>query len=120
MDRTAYEGRLRSPCVYVLASKPNGTLYVGVTSDIVRRVWEHRTGEIDGFTRKYGVKLLVYLEFHATMTDAIAREKRVKKWERVWKIALIGRDNPEWRDLYDGIVGSEPTMDSRRRGNDER
>jgi putative endonuclease len=82
-------------------------------------VWEHRTGAIDGFTQKYSVKLLVYLEVHETMLGAIAREKQVKKWERAWKIALIERDNPKWLDLYDGIVGSEPTMDSRFRGNDE-
>jgi putative endonuclease len=110
--------RPRSPCVYILASKLYGTLYIGVTSDIVRRVWEHRTGAIKGFTEKYGVKLLVYFELHSTMVNAIAREKQLKKWQRDWKISLIERENPRWEDLYNGIVGSEPTMDSRLRGND--
>jgi putative endonuclease len=111
-------GRSRCPCVYLLASGRHGTLYVGVTSDVVRRVWEHRNGMTDGFTRKYGVKRLVYLEVHATMLEAITREKQMKKWERAWKIALIERDNPRWRDLYEDIAGSEPAMDSRLRGND--
>ena len=120
MTRTEFEGRVRSPCVYVLASGLYGTLYVGVTSDIVRRAWEHRTGAIEGFSRKYGVKRPVYLEFHSGMTEAITREKQMKKWERAWKIALIERENPRWEDLYHGIVGSEPPMGSRLRGNDER
>jgi putative endonuclease len=84
-----------TPCVYILASKCNGTLYVGVTSDPVRRIWQHRNGEIDGFTKRYGIKLLVYLEVHASMSDAILREKRIKKWRRAWKLALIQRENPE-------------------------
>jgi putative endonuclease len=92
---------MKQPCVYILASKQNGTLYVGVTSDIVRRAWEHRTGQIDGFTKHYAIHRLVYAEFHETMTDAIAREKQMKKWRRVWKLKLIERDNPSWRDLYD-------------------
>ena len=79
----------------------NGTLYVGVTSDIVRRVWEHRTGQIDGFTKNYGIHRLVFAEFHESMTDAIAREKRMKKRRRTWKLQLIERDNRDWRDLYD-------------------
>lgn len=91
---------MAQPCVYILASKPQGTLYIGVTSDVVRRVWEHRTDAVDGFTKKYGVHTLVYLEVHATMPDAILREKQVKKWRRAWKIELIERDNPTWRDLY--------------------
>ena len=96
---------VKQPCVYILASKRNGTLYVGVTGDVVRRVWQHRTGEIDGFTREYHVHRLVYAEFHDTMEAAILREKRVKKWRRAWKLALIERDNPMWRDLYDEYVG---------------
>ena len=91
--------RPRSPCVYILASKLYGTLYIGVTSDIVRRVWEHRTGAIKGFTQKYGVKLLVYFELHSTMVNAIAREKQLKGWTRAKKIALILKMNPGWEDL---------------------
>jgi putative endonuclease len=97
---------VKQPCVYVLASKRNGTLYVGVTGDVVRRVWEHRTGKIDGFTKEYNVHRLVYAEFHQTMDGAILREKRVQKWRRAWKLALIEPDNPMWRDLYDEYVGS--------------
>jgi putative endonuclease len=92
------------PCVYLLASRRNGTLYVGVTSDIARRAFEHREGLIAGFTRRYGVKMLVYYEFFATMPDAIRREKQIKEWRRAWKIELIERTNPEWRDLYDGLM----------------
>jgi putative endonuclease len=96
---------VKQACVYILASQRNGTLYVGVTSDIVRRVWQHKVGEIDGFTKRYGVHRLVFVEFHETMVDAIAREKRLKHWNREWKLALIERDNPTWRDLYDEHVG---------------
>ena len=99
--------RTRSPCVYITASKSYGTLYIGVTSNIVQRVWQHKDGEIDGFTKRYGVKRLVYVELHETMEAAIAREKQLKKWDRAWKIALIERENPEWRDLYDGLFGGE-------------
>jgi len=91
------------PCVYILASRRNGTLYVGVTSDLSRRVSEHRADMIDGFTRRYGVHGLVYAEFHATMAEAIQREKHIKKWRRAWKIRLIEQTNPTWRDLYDEI-----------------
>ena len=96
---------MKQPCVYILASKRNGTLYVGVTSDVVRRAWEHRTGKMEGFTKYYGVHHLVYAEFHETMTDAIMREKRIKKWRRARKLHLIERDNPQWRDLYDEYIG---------------
>ncbi len=91
------------PCVYILASRRNGTLYVGVTSDLSRRVSEHRADMIDGFTRRYGVHGLVYAEFHATMAEAIQREKHIKKWRRAWKIRLIEQTNPTWRDLYEEI-----------------
>ncbi|HXQ42122.1 MAG TPA: GIY-YIG nuclease family protein, partial [Candidatus Udaeobacter sp.] len=74
------------PCVYILASKRNGTLYIGVTSDLRRRIWEHRTDIIEGFTKRYGVHMLVYFEFHSTMANAILREKQIKKWRRAWKI----------------------------------
>jgi putative endonuclease len=96
-----YEKR---PCVYILASKRNGTLYVGVTSDLARRVYEHRSGIVEGFTRDYGVRTLVFAEFHQTMEDAIAREKRMKRWRRAWKLELIERHNPQWRDLYDDLA----------------
>jgi putative endonuclease len=98
----------REPCVYILASKRNGTLYTGVTSDVVRRVWQHKTGELDGFTKRYGVKRLVYLEMHETMEVAIRREKQIKVWKRAWKIALIEHENPSWRDLYDDVAGVTP------------
>ena len=88
------------PCVYIAASRPRGTLYVGVTSDVSRRMWEHREGLLPGFTRVYGVKLLVYLEMHQTMEAAITREKQIKKWRRAWKIELITSLNPDWEDLY--------------------
>jgi putative endonuclease len=94
---------MKRPCVYILASERNGTLYIGVTSDIARRVWEHRSDVADGFTREYAVHGLVHCEFHDTMEDAIRREKQLKKWNRAWKPALIERDNPDWRDLYEGI-----------------
>jgi len=96
-------GVMKRACVYILASKRNGTLYAGVTSDIARRVWEHKSGAVVGFTQKYAVHLLVYAEFHETVPDAILREKQIKKWRRKWKLELIERDNPEWRDLYSEI-----------------
>jgi len=95
---------MKRACVYILASQRNGTLYIGVTSDIARRVWEHRSGAVESFTRRYGVYRLVYAEFHETMPDAILREKQMKKWRRKWKLDLIERDNPEWRDLYAEIM----------------
>jgi putative endonuclease len=107
IQRAAPHGMIKAvkrACVYILASKPNGTLYVGVTSDIARRAFEHRSDAVDGFTKRYGVHRLVYVEFHETVPDAIVREKRIKKWNRSWKIELIERDNPEWRDLYDDIL----------------
>jgi putative endonuclease len=91
------------PCVYILANKRNGTPYVGVTSNLSRRVWEHKTGAIDGFTKRYGVHTLVCAEFHATMEAAILSEKRIKTWRRAWKIMLIEQTNPTWRDLYSQI-----------------
>ena len=91
-------------CVYILTSKRNGTLYIGVTSDIARRAWEHRSNAVGGFVRDYGVHRLVFVEFHETMADAILREKRIKKWRRAWKLELIERDNPQWRDLWDELA----------------
>jgi putative endonuclease len=92
------------PGVYILASKRNGTLYVGVTSDPVRRVSEHRAGVEDGFTKRYRIQRLVFAEFHETMSEAIQREKQIKKWRRAWKLELIERENPEWLDRYPELV----------------
>ena len=92
------------PCVYILASRRNGTLYVGVTSYLDRRVWEHKTDVVDGFSKRYGVHTLVYAEFHATMEEAILQEKRIKAWRRGWKLKLIEDTNPTWRDLFDEIM----------------
>jgi putative endonuclease len=86
--------------VYILASKKRGTLYIGVTNDIARRIYEHRTGATDSFTRRYGVFRLVYFETFPTAVEAIRREKMLKRWNRQWKIELIEKDNPEWFDLY--------------------
>ena len=91
--------RERSPTVYLLASKRNGTLYVGVTSNLLARIDQHRIGGIAGFTREYGVGTLVWFEQHETMEEAILREKRIKKWNRAWKLRLIEADNPGWHDL---------------------
>jgi putative endonuclease len=86
--------------VYILARDRYGTLYLGVTSDLVRRVWEHRLACVDGFTRKYGLKRLVWFEVHGDIREAITREKQIKKWNRDWKVNLIQQMNPTWRDLY--------------------
>lgn len=94
---------MRQPCVYILASQRNGTLYIGVTNDIARRSWEHRNEVAEGFTKRYAVHRLVYVEFHDTMPDAIQREKQLKKWRRAWKLELIERENPAWHDLYDEL-----------------
>jgi putative endonuclease len=88
------------PCVYILASERNGTLYIGVTSDLIKRVWQHKNDLVDGFTRKYCVYRLVWYESHPTMTSAIMREKALKNWHRVWKIRIIEQMNPDWLDLY--------------------
>jgi putative endonuclease len=90
--------------VYILASRRNGTLYIGVTNDLSRRVWEHREGVAIGFTKKYGVTQLVYYEAFEDVSAAINRETRLKKWKRLWKIALIEKDNPRWADLYPMIA----------------
>jgi len=92
------------PCVYILASDRNGTLYTGVTSDLARRIWEHKNGSKEGFTKRYDVHSLVWYEQHETMESAITREKTIKKWERAWKLRLIEESNPEWRDLYPDIA----------------
>ena len=91
------------PVVYILASSRNGTLYVGVSSNLIARLLQHRNHEVAGFTSKYNVIKLVYYEFYASMPEAIIREKRLKKWNRNWKIKLIEKDNPDWIDLWDKI-----------------
>ena len=95
----------KRPCVYILASKRNGTLYVGVTSNLSGRVSEHKQNLIEGFTKRYAVHRLVYVEEHGSMAEAIARETQLKRWRRAWKIALIEERNPEWRDLYSDLTG---------------
>jgi putative endonuclease len=96
MDKASY--------VYILASGLNGTLYVGVTSDMIKRVWQHREGLVDGFSKQYGVKNLVWYEVHTEIAEAIRREKQIKKWDRRWKVELIQESNPRWRDLYADIT----------------
>ena len=95
---------MKNPTVYILASQRNGTLYIGVTSDLVKRIWQHREGQVDGFTKQYNVKKLVWYEQHETMESAISREKAMKKWRRQWKLSFIEKDNPSWVDLWDEIV----------------
>jgi len=94
----------KQPAVYILAKKRNGTLYIGVTSDIVKRIWEHKNNLIDGFTKRYSVHQLVWYELHESMEDAINHEKRLKNWKRPWKLELIEKSNPDWLDLYSTIV----------------
>jgi putative endonuclease len=94
----------KQPCVYILSSQRNGTLYIGVTSNLVKRGWEHRHGVVEGFTKKYGVHHLVYDEIHGDMMSAITREKQLKKWNRVWKLRLIEEYNPTWRDLWEELL----------------
>jgi putative endonuclease len=91
--------------VYILASKKNGTLYIGVTNDLVRRVHEHREGVVDSFTKKYGVHRLVFFEVHDYGQAAIQRERTMKHWRREWKVALIEEANPDWCDLFDSVAG---------------
>jgi putative endonuclease len=89
--------------IYIMTNRPNGTLYVGVTSNIRRRVAEHKDGLIDGFTRHYGLHRLVYVERHEIILSAIHREKNIKHWSRAWKVRLINRDNPGWKDLFEEL-----------------
>ena len=95
---------MKQPCVYILANECRETLYIGVTSDLLRRVWQHKNGSAESFTKRYGVHTLVWYESHETMRSAIVREKSIKNWRRVWKLELIEEDNPTWRDLYEDIV----------------
>ena len=93
------------PHVYLLASKPDGVLYLGVTSDLIKRIWQHKNALVNGFSKKYNVHHLVWYEQHEYMLSAITREKQIKKWKRKWKVRLIEEINPVWRDLYDEIIG---------------
>ena len=95
---------MKQPAVYILASQRNGTLYIGVTSDLIKRIWEHRNDAVEGFTQKYRVHLLVYYELHSDMAAAIMREKQLKKWNRAWKLALIEKNNSQWRDLWEDLA----------------
>ena len=95
---------MKQPCVYILGNRPHGTLYVGVTSDLVARIWQHKNSLADGFTKRYGIHTLLWFEQHGTMESAILREKQLKAGSRMKKIALIEAANPEWQDLYSGIL----------------
>ena len=91
---------MKQPCVYIMTNKRNGTLYTGVTSNLPQRVWQHKNNLVEGFTKRYGTHRLVWYEAHDTMESDITREKRIKEWKRAWKLELITKGNPEWRDLY--------------------
>ena len=95
---------MKQPCVYILTSQRNGTLYTGVTTDLVKRVWEHKNDLAEGFTKRYSVHTQVWFEVHAEMVAAIAREKEIKGWKRRWKPELIENANPQWRDLYSDLL----------------
>lgn len=94
----------KQPAVYILASGYNSTLYIGVTSNLIQRIWQHRNDLVDGFAKKYGVHFLVYYELHEQMLTAIEREKQLKKWNRQWKINLIEKTNPSWKDLWEELL----------------
>ena len=96
---------MKQPAVYLLATGKRGTLYIGVTSNLVARTWQHREHLVDGFTKRYDVTMLAWYELHGTMESAILREKQLKKWNREWKLRLVQESNPEWRDLWEDIVG---------------
>ena len=96
---------MKQLAVYILASERNGTLYTGVTSDLLARTWQHREHVVDGFTKRYNVTILVWYELHGSMDAAILREKQIKKWNRAWKLCLIQESNPRWNDLWSDIVG---------------
>ena len=95
---------IKQPAVYILASERNGTLYIGVTSDLVKRIWEHKNNLVKGFTKRYSVHNLVWYELHNNMNAAIEREKNVKEWKRAWKSRLLEENNPDWNDLYNTII----------------
>jgi putative endonuclease len=91
-------------CVYILASQKNGSLYIGVTSELVKRIWQHKNKLVEGFTKRYKIDRLVYYEMHTNAVSAIQREKQIKKWNRQWKLRLIEETNPTWRDLYEDVI----------------
>ena len=95
---------MRGGWTYILTNRPNGTLYIGVTSNLIQRVWQHREGVVPGFTKRYGLKRLVYFEAYDDISVAIQREKNVKHWPRTWKVRLILASNPKWRDLYETLI----------------
>ncbi|WP_066795604.1 GIY-YIG nuclease family protein [Sphingomonas soli] len=109
----------RTPAVYIMASGRNGTLYTGVTSDLLGRAHQHREGMIDGFSKRYGCKLLVWYEVHEVVESAIVREKRIKEWKRAWKLDLIERENPRWRDLAEDL-GFDPLLPPTRHPGERR
>jgi putative endonuclease len=102
--RAPRQAKMKQPAVYILASERNGTLYIGVTSNLVKRIWEHKNDVVAGFTSRHHTHMLVYYEVHGDMSAAITREKQLKKWNRIWKIRLIEEMNPNWLDLYDDIA----------------
>ena len=104
MTRCVSKRPMKQPAVYILASRRNGTLYTGVTSNLPQRIWQHKNGDGSDFTKKYAVHMLVYFEVHEDMENAITREKRIKKWNRAWKLRLIEETNPDWNDLYESIL----------------
>ncbi|MBS0571454.1 MAG: GIY-YIG nuclease family protein [Proteobacteria bacterium] len=104
----------KQPCVYLLASRQNGTLYVGVTSDLIKRIHEHRSDAVEGFTKRFRVHALVWFELHRCMAAAILREKQIKKWPRAAKIQLIEKQNPAWLDLWQGLVSPSPATGFRQ------
>jgi len=108
---------MKDPCVYIAASKPNGVLYIGVTSDLHGRMAEHHQALTGGFTKRYGVRMLVYYEFHDSMHEAILRESQLKKWRRAWKVRLVESMNPQWANLFDPMTGeiAEGPADRARR-----
>jgi putative endonuclease len=95
---------MRGGWVYIITNRPNGTLYIGVTTDLPRRIWEHKTGAVPGFTSRYGLNRLVYAEQHGDIRDAIRRERTMKTWRRAWKVRLICAENPDWNDLSDALT----------------
>lgn len=105
-------GHMKRPCIYILASRPDGVLYIGVTSDLHGRMAKHDQGLVEGFTKKHGVKMLVYYEFFELMPYAIQREKRLKEWQRAWKVRLILSANPAWQNLFDSATGEIAALPS--------
>ena len=101
---------MKSYYIYIMASERNGTLYIGVTNDLTRRVYEHKNNLLDGFTKNHNIKLLVYFEIYDNIEEALKREKNMKAWQRSWKMRIIEEQNPHWNDLYDQITGSQPSL----------